>query len=206
MSGYIVVTVDGKENLELECNTAGKFLISDLESLIGISAVGLKYVSETSRYRGVRVEAGELLEPNGGWQPESRIYSVVAKREIATADVLSTDAASHIAHSDGGATTVPLEPHSKVPIYIVLPFTFMCTGFSSAAISLTKRQLQVSAKSSLIARRALCQLNKMNGTIRRLVAKTEVIRTTRTIMQSLSQWCDARDEYMVSFVWLCRTN
>ena len=73
MSGYIVVTVDGKENLELECNTAGKFLISDLESLIGISAVGLKYVSETSRYRGVRVEAGELLEPNGCWQPESRI-------------------------------------------------------------------------------------------------------------------------------------
>ena len=129
MSGYIVVTVDGKENLELECNTAGKFLISDLESLIGISAVGLKYVSETSRYRGVRVEAGELMKPNGGWQPESRIYSVVAKREIATADVLSTDAASHIAHSDGGATTVPLEPHSKGTYLYCIAIHFHVHGF-----------------------------------------------------------------------------
>ena len=46
-------------------------------------------MSETSRHRGVRVEAGELLEPNGGWQPEKRIYSVVAKREIATADIIT---------------------------------------------------------------------------------------------------------------------
>ena len=49
-------------------------------------------MSETSRHRGVRVEAGELL---GGWQPESRIYTVVEKREIATADLIATDAASH---------------------------------------------------------------------------------------------------------------
>ena len=82
----------------------------DLESLIGASTVGLKYASETSRHRGVRVEAGELL---GGWQPESRIYTVVAKREIATADLIATDAASHRAHADGGAMTVPLEPHSR---------------------------------------------------------------------------------------------
>ena len=63
-----------KEKFELEC---WHILLSDLESLIGASAVGLKYVSETSRHRGVRVEAGELL---GGWQPESRIYTVVEKR------------------------------------------------------------------------------------------------------------------------------
>ena len=73
MSDYIVVTVDGKENLELECNSPGKFVLSDLESLIGASVVGLKYVSETSRHRGVRVEAGELL---GGWQLESSLITI----------------------------------------------------------------------------------------------------------------------------------
>ena len=79
-----------------------KFLLSDLESLIGASTVGLKYVSETLHHWGVRVEAGELLEPNGGWQPKSRIYSVVAKREIATADIITTDVASHIADGHRG--------------------------------------------------------------------------------------------------------
>ena len=58
-------------------------------------------MSETSRHRG-GVEAGELL---GGWQPESRIYTVVEKREIATADLIATDAASHRAHADGGSTS-----------------------------------------------------------------------------------------------------
>ena len=83
-------------------HSPGKFVLSDLESLIGASAVGLKYVSETSRHRGVRVEAGELL---GGWQPESRIYTVVEEREIATADLIATDAASHrvVSYPDPGS-------------------------------------------------------------------------------------------------------
>ena len=130
-------------------------LLSDLESLIGASAVGLKYVSETSRHRGVRVEAGKLL---GGWQLESRIYTVVAKREIATADLIATNAASHRAHADGGAMTVPLEPHSRCTyLYCIVIHFHIELIFSSATISLTKRQLHVSAKTSLIARRVLCQ-------------------------------------------------
>ena len=56
------------------------------------------------------MEVGELL---GGWQPESRIYIALAKREIATADLIATDTASHTAHADGGAMTVPLETHSR---------------------------------------------------------------------------------------------
>ena len=66
-------------------------------------------------------EAGELL---GGWQPESRIYTVVKKREIATADLIATDAASHRAHADGGAMTVPLKPHSRGTYLYSIVFLF----------------------------------------------------------------------------------
>ena len=126
-------------------------------------------MSETSRHRGVRVVAGERLEPNGGWQPENRIYTVVAKREIATSDLMATDTASARAHADGGAMTVHLDPHSKgTYLYCIVIHFYIEWIFSSATISLTKRQLHVSAKTSLIARRALCQWNRMNGTIRRL--------------------------------------
>ena len=71
--------------------------------------------------------------------------------------------------------TVPLEPHSRgTYLYCIVIHFHIELIFSSETISLTKRQLHVSAKTSLIARRALCQWNRMNGIIRRLVAKTEV--------------------------------
>ena len=61
---------------------------------------------------------------------------------------------------------VPLEPHSRgTYLYCIVIHFHIELIFSSATISLTKRQLLVSAKSSLIARRALCRWKRMNGTI-----------------------------------------
>ncbi|KAL5506314.1 hypothetical protein EMCRGX_G007930 [Ephydatia muelleri] len=71
------VTVDGKENLELKCNSPGKFC-----------SLAWNRQSELP-----------LLDK------KSRIYTVVEKREIATADLIATDAASHRAHADGGSTS-----------------------------------------------------------------------------------------------------
>ena len=78
--GYIVVSLEGGDEVELESDKEGKFSISCLNSLAGTTVSGLKYLSTNSRYRGVRVDDGELLEPNDGWQSETRIYQVVLNR------------------------------------------------------------------------------------------------------------------------------
>ena len=63
--------------------------------------------------------------------------------------------------------TVPLEPHSRgTYLYCIVIHFHIELIFSSATISLTKRQLHVSAKTSLIARRALCQWNHRLKTLR----------------------------------------
>lgn len=53
---YIVVTLNGDENLELEADSRGCFTLSCLDSLVEVTTVGLRYMSQNSRYRGVRVE------------------------------------------------------------------------------------------------------------------------------------------------------
>eukprot|EP00731_Ephydatia_muelleri_P007225 Em0003g1473a len=62
---YIVVTVEGVEQLELEDDSEGRFT-SSLDSLIGVPTSGLRY---NSRYRGVRVENGQLMRPYDGSIP-----------------------------------------------------------------------------------------------------------------------------------------
>ena len=79
--GYIVVLVEGGEEIELESDKEGNFTISSLSSLTGTTVSGLRYLSANSRYRGVRVEAGDLLEPNDGWQSATRVYQVVLNRD-----------------------------------------------------------------------------------------------------------------------------
>ena len=60
--------------VELESDKEGEFTISCLSLLTGTTVSGLKYLSTNSHYRGVRVEDGELFEPNDGWQSESRSF------------------------------------------------------------------------------------------------------------------------------------
>ena len=76
---FIVVTLDGVENLELEADSEGRFTLTCLDSLVGVLSVGLRYLSKNSRFRGVRVANGELLRPPDGWKSEERIYRVVVK-------------------------------------------------------------------------------------------------------------------------------
>lgn len=83
---YIVVTVEGVEQLELEADSEGRFTLSSLDSLIGVPTSGLRYMSQNSRYRGVRVENGELMRPYDGWQSEGRVYKVLAKNEQVSAE------------------------------------------------------------------------------------------------------------------------
>ena len=76
---FILVTADGKEELELVCEPDGRYLMSSLAALVGGTPVGLTYTSpQSSRQRGVRVVNGEILPPSDGWLTSSnRIYRVV---------------------------------------------------------------------------------------------------------------------------------
>ena len=64
----------------------GRFTLSSLDSLIGVPTSGLRYMSQNSRYRGVRVENGELMRPYDGWQSEGRVYIVLAKNQQVSAE------------------------------------------------------------------------------------------------------------------------
>ena len=97
---YIVVTLDGNENLELECDENGRFMLSSLDALVGVTTSGLKYISHTSRYRGVRVQDGELLPPSDGWQSDTRVYHVIVRWEMCVEENVDVEVAKDVADHD----------------------------------------------------------------------------------------------------------
>eukprot|EP00731_Ephydatia_muelleri_P006897 Em0003g1145a len=150
---YIVVTVEGVEQLELEADSEGRFTLSSLDSLIGVPTSGLRYMSQNSRYRGVRVENGELMRPYDGWQSEGRVYIVLAKNQQ-----VSAESQAKLVEDE---SVMPAAGNRNPEL------------LTTAITTLTKRQLQEKAKISLVARRALSQWNRMNTIIRKHVSVTK---------------------------------
>ena len=78
-SNYIIVTLDGKAEFELECEPDGRYTMSSLAALVGCTPAGLTYSApHSSRTRGVRIQDGVLLPPSDGWQTsKNRVYRIV---------------------------------------------------------------------------------------------------------------------------------
>lgn len=77
---YILVSANGQDPVELECEDDGSYLLSSLTALVGGESAGLMYDNpDTGRPRGVKVRDGELLAPRDGWGDENRVYRVVFK-------------------------------------------------------------------------------------------------------------------------------
>ena len=90
MAEYIMVTLDGKEIVEVECEDDGSFLLDTISAVVGSIAGGLRHKNEaTGNFRGVKVVDGKLIPPKGGWG--SRIYYLTPK-----ADVTSTAVPVHV--------------------------------------------------------------------------------------------------------------
>ena len=77
---YILVTLDGEEPIEFECEEDGSFLLTSLEAVVGCDVTCLRYKNETTgNYRFVKVSNGKFLPPKDGWG--LRLYYVSKKAD-----------------------------------------------------------------------------------------------------------------------------
>jgi len=75
---YILITLNGEEHIELECEEDGKFLLTSLEAILGCDVTSLRYRNKaTGKFKFVRIANGELLPPKNGWR--LRLYYVSRK-------------------------------------------------------------------------------------------------------------------------------
>ena len=77
---YILVTLDGEEPIEFECEEDGSFLLTSLEAVTSCDVTSLRYKNETTgNFRFVKVVNGEFLPPKDGWG--LRLYYVSRKAD-----------------------------------------------------------------------------------------------------------------------------
>ena len=81
---YILISLDGEEPIELECEEDGSYLLSSLEDIVGCNITSLRYKNETTgNYRFVKVANGKFLPPKDGWG--TRLYYVNRKPDACVA-------------------------------------------------------------------------------------------------------------------------